>query len=290
MCLIIYSYLFICTDTRYSQTITNKQTMADSSLDEIIKQKRSVSRGASRGGRGARRGARGVGRAGKGGGRPRSYGGSTFSGRYSSALSRKGAGTGFKASRRGGTQTAGGGRGRGLLQRSNSIQLGGPMGTSIIVSNLDFGVNDADINELFSEFGRLRRYGVHYNAQGSSIGTAEVVFTRSSDAMKAIQAYQDVPLDGRPMRLHVAMSSFRITQLPGESPAPPRGGGSVGGGGGGGRGTPRRGGRSRRGGRGARGRGSGMGRKIPSANELNDDLDKYHKTKSDSRTDTMDQS
>ena len=242
--------------------------MADSSLDDFIKQKRSSSRG-GRGGRGFRRGGRGV-RAARGGrSRTFSSGSTSTSTRYTSSLNRRGAGAGFKATR---ARRSSSFSGRGAPQSANNIQLGGPMGTSLIVSNLEFGVNDADIHELFSEFGRLRRYGVHYNAQGSSIGTAEVVFTRASDAMKAIQAYQDVPLDGRPMRLHVAMSSFRITQLPGgASPAPSRGGGA------------RRGGKRIRGGRGSRGGGGN----IPSAIELNDELDLYHR-KSD-KSDNMEQ-
>ena len=247
--------------------------MADTSLDDFIKQKRTSSRG-SRGVRGFRRGSRGV-----RGGRSRTFSSNSSFNRSSSSLSRRGAGAGFKATRarRGGSFS-----GRGTPQRTpqrtpqttnnNNIQLGGPMGTSLIVSNLEFGVNDADIHELFSEFGRLRRYGVHYNAQGSSIGTAEVVFTRASDAMKAIQAYQDVPLDGRPMRLHVAMSSFRITQMPGAtSPSPQRGT------------AARRGGKRARGGRSSR----GAGRIMPSAIELNDELDLYHR-KGD-KNDTMDQ-
>ncbi|KAI6657989.1 THO complex subunit 4-like [Oopsacas minuta] len=229
--------------------------MADTSLDDFIKQKRVSSRTI----RGSRRGGGGP-RGGRGGRGRRPY----SSARFSSSTTRRGAGAGFKAStrtpRRSGSFS---GRGGATPQSPNNIQLGGPMGTSLIVSNLEFGVNDADIHELFSEFGRLRRYGVHYNAQGNSIGTAEVVFTRSSDAMKAIQAYQDVPLDGRPMRLHVAMSSFRITQMPGmDSPASNIRGAGIG----------RRGARRGRGGRGSR----GGGRKMPSAVELNDELDVYH--------------
>ena len=150
----------------------------------------------------------------------------------------------------------------------------------LMVSNLDFGVSNNDINELFSEFGRLKSAVVHYDKSGRSLGTAEIIFERKSEAVRAMKQYNGVPLDGRAMEIEMAASEASASL--GSRLGPRRmgvsdrrsGGGRVQKSPGG------RGGRDRRGGRGG-GRGAGGGRggrksePKPSAEDLDKEMDTY---------------
>ncbi|XP_058810005.1 THO complex subunit 4-like [Phymastichus coffea] len=231
------------------------------SLDDIIKQnKGSKSR---RGGFVSRRGS-----SLRGGRKP---GGGVMRGRGRGGISRSP--PSFGRSRRGA-------KARDAFLGSTSPRKFGSDSTKLIVSNLDYGVTDSDIIELFSEFGPLKSAGVHYDRSGRSLGSADLIYERRADAIKAMKQYNGVPLDGREMNIQLATS---------EIPSPIRGG--IGGfrrgsspmrgsrGRGGSRGSFRgRGGRGGSRGAGAVGRG-GAKTKAPTAEELDAELEEYVKSK-----------
>ncbi|XP_038896761.1 THO complex subunit 4D-like [Benincasa hispida] len=185
------------------------------------------------------------------------------------------------------------------------------IGTKLYVSNLDYGVSKEDIRELFSEIGDLKRFAIHYDKNGRPSGSAEVVYTRRSDAFAALKRYNNVLLDGRPMKIEMlgdnaempVSARINVTGVNGRSrrtvvltpesgrtassnvvnpfPGPSHRGGLRNGRGRG------RGGWNRGqgvggggGGRGrGRGRGRGQGRKKPvekSSDELDKELENYH--------------
>jgi len=229
----------------------------DMSLDDIIAADRKSGGGRGRGGRGGRGGNRGGGAGGRGG-----------------RGQRGGSGGGRDAGRR-----------NGFSPRRNDSQpafvSSGP--GKLLISNLDYGVSDGDLHELFSEFGRIREVIIHYDRHGQSLGSGEVDFDRKSDAVKGLKRYNGVPLDGKPMKIEITANgrelfdSNRRPQSGGVGQRRDQGN--------------RQGGGGRSGGRGGGGRGGGRGRGVrgggdkkekaapPSLESLDEEMEKYMSSK-----------
>ena len=101
-------------------------------------------------------------------------------------------------------------------------------GTKLTVSNLDHGVTETDVKDLFSDVGELKSYRLILDEYSQSTGVAEVVYKSKQDAMDAIDRYHGVPLDGRPMNIKKVANAEtgRGSVLDRLSTGPRRGGGA----------------------------------------------------------------
>ncbi|KAG0207299.1 hypothetical protein BGX28_001456 [Mortierella sp. GBA30] len=87
------------------------------------------------------------------------------------------------------------------------IRQSAPDGSKIQVSNLDHRVTAEDLKLVFSSrVGPLKKCTLMYDQHGKSTGTAVVHFSRVTDAGVAMQKFNAVPLDGRPMKIELVVA------------------------------------------------------------------------------------
>uniref|UniRef100_A0A2H1VSQ5 SFRICE_010364 n=1 Tax=Spodoptera frugiperda TaxID=7108 RepID=A0A2H1VSQ5_SPOFR len=78
--------------------------------------------------------------------------------------------------------------------------------TKLYVSNLDSEVNNLDMEELFQDFGVLKSASINWDKTGRSKGTADVIFEKRADALKAIDELHGRTLDGKALNIQLATS------------------------------------------------------------------------------------
>ncbi|KAF9549728.1 hypothetical protein EC957_002792 [Mortierella hygrophila] len=87
------------------------------------------------------------------------------------------------------------------------IRQSAPDGSKMNVSNLDARVSAEDLKLVFtSRVGPLKKCTLMYDQKGKSTGTALIHFTRVGDAAIAMQKFNGVPLDGKPMRIELIIA------------------------------------------------------------------------------------
>lgn len=76
---------------------------------------------------------------------------------------------------------------------------------NIYISNLSYGVNDADLNQLFAEYGEISSAKVIMDREtGRSRGFGFVEMTNETEGQKAISELHEAEYDGKVINVAVA--------------------------------------------------------------------------------------
>ncbi|KAI9472088.1 MAG: hypothetical protein EXX96DRAFT_582842 [Benjaminiella poitrasii] len=89
------------------------------------------------------------------------------------------------------------------LGNSRSTTNNRARGVEISIENLHYNVTEKDVEELFSTVATVVRTRLFYDPSGRSTGQAVVRYETQHDADRAIEKYNNVELDGQPMRIQL---------------------------------------------------------------------------------------
>ncbi|KAJ2662982.1 hypothetical protein IW148_002704 [Coemansia sp. RSA 1199] len=173
-------------------------------------------------------------------------------------------------------------------------QKQGASGSSgkILINNLDYGVTEADLRELFQQVGALSKVALNFNRRGTSSGSGMVVFKNPAHAQLAYNRYNNVELDHRKMVIEVVGAApgvvpMVVPMIPQNFQPQQNAPGARRNRRGNGQGSSAQSGKSQgsaqsgngnaQGGRGGRRRGGRQDEPQPSAEQLDADLDEYMK-------------
>ncbi|RUS14515.1 hypothetical protein BC937DRAFT_93700 [Endogone sp. FLAS-F59071] len=84
----------------------------------------------------------------------------------------------------------------------------------LLVENLFYEVTQNDVQELFEQMGPVRKAYLHFDRSGRSTGIAEITFENPADAERALKKYNNVELDGQPMRIKYSTSQQQSSATP----------------------------------------------------------------------------
>jgi RNA recognition motif-containing protein len=93
-------------------------------------------------------------------------------------------------------------------------------GYRVSVSNLNVGVTEEDIKELFGDVGELVSARLQRGPNGRSAGAASVCYVSMKDALEAVKRYNGVPLDDMPLKITLASSQEKVKAPAPRQPAP----------------------------------------------------------------------
>ncbi|HLO02660.1 MAG TPA: RNA-binding protein [Symbiobacteriaceae bacterium] len=77
---------------------------------------------------------------------------------------------------------------------------------SVFVGNLPWATTDADLTELFSPYGEVKRAKIVVDRETNRSRGFGFVDMEEDDAQKAIEAWNSQPFNGRPLTVNLALS------------------------------------------------------------------------------------